>query len=126
MTEDAQTDTRRLLRPVLDTKEIIDLPTKNGTNDNRHQRDDHHDDVICRTLTDGHIDEALAEPYHQQTERHSPDTCSNTCQHIPSNALRIAPNPYDVILHYYFFSFLNTDYMDFMDYLGAVSQPLSL
>ena len=104
MAENTQTDTRRLLGPVPDTKEIIGLPADDATNDHRHQCDNHQDDVLSRPLTDGHINEALAEPHHQQAERHPPDTSSNTEQHIHADALRIAQEPNDVLLHSFTFS----------------------
>ena len=76
-----------------DGQVIAHLSQDYPTHDGHHEQQHHTQHIVDSTRADGLVDEATAEPHHQQAKRHLTDACQNTEGHTQADAARLAPKP---------------------------------
>ena len=86
---------------------VADLSQQHTSQDGGHQTEDHLEHFVGGSLTDGLIDEATAQPHHQQAAHYLSDACYDMQNRIQTDATQVAPKPRDV-LHSTTFTFCHS------------------
>ena len=94
--EDAQPYSIRLFGVCRDGHVVIQLTQQDATHHRRHQKQNHLYNLLLAARPDGHIDEALAQPHHQQTKQHLQNANRDAHDCVQPYAHHVTPYPQNV------------------------------
>ena len=95
--EDTQAQGVRLADACRRRQPETHLSEHHAAYDRQYQQRDHPQHIVGRSRADRLVDEAAAEPHHQQAEHHMPDACHDAYRHVPADASQVTPKPNQVI-----------------------------